>query len=108
MILNAYSDSADGLFGISLVSAGHIFAHSGRRIVRPKGRADWLLFYIANGSEHFIFDKEEVASEGSFVFFRPGEKQEHFCTDWCLDWEQKKQHDLLQLLKGCKHKKSVL
>ena len=81
MIFNAYSDSTDGLFGISLISAGHIFAQNGRNIVRPKGREDWLLFYVAKGSEHFFLDEEAYSSEGSFIFFKPRERQEHFCAE---------------------------
>ena len=81
MIFNAYSNSDKGLFGISPVSAGHIFASRGRKISRPTGRDDWLLFYVARGSEHFSLDCEYEVSEGSFLFFKPHEKQEHVCLD---------------------------
>ena len=77
MIFNAYSDTKEGLFGISVKSAGHIFAKKGRKISRPGGREDWLLFYVSKGSEHFYFEREEDANEGSFIFFRPHEMQEH-------------------------------
>jgi len=78
MIFNAYSDTADGLFGISLNSAGHIFAERGRRISRPNGRDDWLLFYVVKDSEHFTLPDSGVnADEGSFIFFKPREPQEH-------------------------------
>lgn len=78
MIFNAYQDSTDGIAGISVVSSGHIFAKQGRRIDRPSGRRDHLLFYVAKGSEHFVLDGREVlAPEGSFVFFRPHEAQIH-------------------------------
>lgn len=80
MIFNAYSDTTAGLLGISVESSGHIFAQYGRKISRPKGREDWLLFYIAKGSERFYLDREVDAPEGSFVFFKPHEKQEHVCT----------------------------
>ena len=80
MIFNAYSDSPLGLFGISLNSSGHIFAQSGRSISRPFGRNDWLLFYVAKGSERFSLSGDEIAKEGSFVIFKPGERQEHIQT----------------------------
>lgn len=81
MIFNAYSNSQRGLFHISPVSAGHIFASNGRKISRPYGRDDWLLFYVAKGSEHFFLEREHEVSEGSFVFFKPHERQEHICLD---------------------------
>lgn len=77
MIFNAYSDTTDGLFDISVKSCGHIFAQNGRRISRPNGREDFLLFYIAKGSEHFFLEREIDAEEGAFIFYRPHEKQEH-------------------------------
>ncbi len=77
MIFNAYSDTTDGLCGIALKSAGHIFSRQGRRISRPNGRGDWLLFYIAKGKERFMFDRAVDGEAGSFVLYRPGEPQEH-------------------------------
>lgn len=77
MIFNAYSESNAGLFGLSLCSAGHVFARQGRRIFRPKGREDWLLFYVAKGTERFYFDRAVDGDAGSFVIFRPGEAQHH-------------------------------
>jgi len=82
MIFNAYQDSNGGIAGISVVSSGHIFAKQGRRIVRPTGRRDHLLFYVAKGCEHFLLDGHEViAPEGSFVLFRPSEPQIHTHRD---------------------------
>ena len=81
MIFNAYSGGTEGLFGISLRSAGHIFAQEGRRISRPGGRSDWLLFYVAEGSEDFSLTGEERMQEGSFILFRPFERQEHTHRD---------------------------
>ena len=77
MLYNAYQDSSSGIGGVSVVSCGHIFAKKGRRIDRPMGREDYLLFYVVKGKEHFVFDREAVASEGSFVLFRPHESQRH-------------------------------
>ncbi len=79
MILNAYADAANGLLGVSIHSVGHIFAQSGRRITRPQGREDWLLFYVAKGCERFLLDGTADAGEGSFVLFRPHQRQEHVC-----------------------------
>ena len=81
MLFNAYSDTTDGIFNVYLKSAGHIFAENGRSISRPNGREDWLLFYIAKGSETFFLDKREVAPEGSFIIFKPHERQEHTCFE---------------------------
>lgn len=77
MIFRAYQDTDIGINGISVVSSGHIFASKGRKIDRPKGRSDYLLFYVAKGREHFFLQGEEIAEEGSFILFRPFEKQEH-------------------------------
>ena len=77
MIFNAYADTKNGLFDIALKNCGHIFAQNGRRISRPNGRDDWLLFYVAKGSEHFFLDTETDADEGSFLFYKPHERQEH-------------------------------
>ena len=77
MIFSAYQDTKVGISGVSVVSSGHIFAKRGREIDRPFGRDDFLLFYVAKGKEHFFLDAETVADEGSFIFFRPHEKQKH-------------------------------
>lgn len=79
MIFNAYTEENTGTLGIRIKSCGHIFAKKGRTINRPKGREDWLLFYVAKGAEKFTLDREEVAEAGSFLFYRPGERQEHVC-----------------------------
>lgn len=81
MIFNAYSGTDRGVLGLCVRSAGHIFARQGRRISRPAGREDWLLFYVAKGSERFFLAREELASEGAFVLYAPGERQEHICPD---------------------------
>ena len=81
MIYNAYADTESGAFGISIKSAGHIFAHEGREIRRPAGRDDWLIFYVAKGTERFFLDSTVDAEAGSFVIFGPHERQEHLCID---------------------------
>lgn len=77
MIFNAYSDTDKSIFDISIKSCGHIFAHKGRKISRPNGRDDWLLFYIVKGTERFFLDGEFDANEGSFLIYEPHQPQEH-------------------------------
>lgn len=77
MIFNSYAQQKESLAGMQLVSCGHIFAKEGREILRPKGREDWLFFYVAKGEETFYLDRAVVAPAGSFVLFAPGEKQHH-------------------------------
>ena len=81
MIFSAYQDTNKGIAGVSVVSSGHIFAQKGRKIDRPNGRSDYLLFYIAKGKELFYLNNETVADAGSFIFFRPYERQEHIYTE---------------------------
>ncbi len=77
MIYTAYSEQNQKISGITFVSCGHIFAKPNREIFRPNGRDDCLLFFVANESETFFFEKTEVAKPGSFVIFAPHEKQHH-------------------------------
>lgn len=77
MIFNSYAGQRESLAGMQLVSCGHIFAKQGREIFRPKGREDWLLFFVAKGAETFYFDAPEVAGAGSFVLYAPGQRQHH-------------------------------
>lgn len=77
MIFNTYTEQAAEVCGITFVSCGHIFAKPGREINRPKGREDWLLFYVAKETETFYLDQTVTAPAGSFILFAPGEKQHH-------------------------------
>ena len=63
------------------MSSGHIFAQNGRKIDRPNGRCDYLLFYLAKDKELFYLNIETIADAGSFIFFGPFEKQEHIYTE---------------------------
>ena len=81
MVYSAYQDTRSGISGVSVVSSGHIFAPRNRRIERPNGRNDFLLFYIAKGSEHMFLERETVMKEGSFIIFRPNERQIHIQQD---------------------------
>jgi len=77
MIYNAYAEQNQQVSGIQIVSCGHIFAKHGREIIRPHGREDWLLFYIAKESETFYLGDAETGKPGSFIIFAPWEKQHH-------------------------------
>ena len=77
MIFNAYTEQNETINDITIVSSGHIFAKNGREINRPNGRDDWLLFYVVNESETFYLDDIKTAKAGSFILFKPNEKQHH-------------------------------
>ena len=77
MIFSSRAEQKESLAGITLISCGHIFAKPQRMIYRPNGRSDWLLFYVAKGSESFFLDKKRVAEAGSFIIFAPNEIQHH-------------------------------
>lgn len=52
--------------------------------LRPRGRLDYQLIYIASGKAHFHFgDKEEIVTAGHMVLYRPKEPQkyEYYATD---------------------------
>lgn len=78
MIDIAYCDNAEFYKNIRISRAGHIFTSRGREIFRPAGREDYLLFYVAQGSECFFIDGRQVrADANSFILFAPGERQHH-------------------------------
>ena len=78
----SFQDSDRGLAGYSIVSSGHIFAKQGRTITRPQGRSDFLLFYVAKGTEHFrLASCQAVAEASSFILFRPNEPPLHVHRD---------------------------
>ena len=77
MIFNTYGEQKNSVNGITLVSAGHIFAKKGREILRPNGRDDWLLFFVAKEEETFYFENVKICKAGGFVLFAPGEPQHH-------------------------------
>lgn len=79
MNFNSYAYETDTTFGYKINSCGHIFAQNGRIIDRPEGRNDWLLFYVAKGSEKFTLNTTVTANEGSFIIYKPNERQKHEC-----------------------------
>lgn len=79
MKFNSYANQSEHTLGYKINSCGHIFAQSGRIIDRPEGRNDWLLFYISKGSEKFTLNTIVTANEGSFILYKPNERQKHEC-----------------------------
>lgn len=77
MKFNAYAENDTSVFGLHIKSCGHIFAKHGRKISRPNGRTDWLLFYVVKETETFYLNSKVNAPAGSFVIFKPYEPQEH-------------------------------
>ena len=46
--------------------------------LRPRGRVDYQLLYIAAGKAHFYFnEKEQIITAGHMVLFRPKEPQKY-------------------------------
>jgi len=79
--IKAYGEENKGMGDICVGSAGHIFAKQGRRVIRPYGRDDWLLFYVAKGIERFELQAPQDAPAGSFIIFKPGDNQSHVHLD---------------------------
>ena len=80
MIFNTYMGETRSILDIKINSCGHIFAKKGRTIYRPRGRDDYLIFYVAKGAEEFHLQTTVTATDGDFIIFRPGERQEHLCV----------------------------
>ncbi len=63
---------------ISVTAAGYYRLHNLKvfETVRPNGRGDYQLLYIAAGKVHFDFDGENrIVTKGNMVLFRPGVSQ---------------------------------
>ena len=61
-----------------------IYTHPIFYTLRPKGRIDWQLLYIAAGKAHFHFgEAEEIVHAGHMVLYRPKEPQryEYYAED---------------------------
>lgn len=47
--------------------------------LRPRGRVDWQIIYIAAGKGHFILDgKEVIVPAGSMILYQPKQVQDYF------------------------------
>ncbi len=78
MIFNAYADAKAPTLGILPLSCGHIFAQKGRKVSRPVGREDYLLFWVVKGEEAVTLKKGQATmTPGSFLLYAPGEPQIH-------------------------------
>ena len=75
---NSRLDTVDETKPLVVNSCGYHRVHT-RPVfatVRPNGRRDYQLLYVAKGSGHFYFDgRERVVGEGNMILFRPGEAQ---------------------------------
>ena len=66
---------------LRILSAGTYKLYSVPRLptLRPRGRVDWQIIYIAAGKGHFILDgKEVIVPAGSMVLFQPKQVQDSF------------------------------
>ncbi len=75
MKFNAYLEEDETGMGFDIISCGHIFAHNKRGIKHINEQHDWLLFYIVKESDTFFLEREVVATEGSFLIFKPTKLQ---------------------------------
>lgn len=56
----------------------HLRTQPAIHTLRPHGRKDYQLLYLASGKAHFFFhQKEQVLSAGQMVLYRPGEPQRY-------------------------------
>lgn len=66
---------------LRILSAGTYQLHSWPRLptLRPRGRVDWQIIYIAAGKGHFMLDgKEVVVKAGSMVLYQPRQVQDYY------------------------------
>lgn len=80
MIYKGISQQTNPIWGFKLHTCGHTFTKFGRIIDRPNGFPYWVLFYVAKGSEKFSLNGEQIANEGSFIIYKPDERQKHICV----------------------------
>lgn len=77
---NDYVDFEDLSKPLIVASCGTFHLHTKPVFptLRPKGRLDFQLLYIASGKAHFYFnDKETIVTAGNMVIYRPGELQRY-------------------------------
>ncbi|MDO5417923.1 MAG: AraC family transcriptional regulator [Lachnospiraceae bacterium] len=57
----------------------HLYTRPKLPTLRPRGRIDYQLLYIASGKAHFYFkqDEEEIVPAGHMVLYRPKEMQKY-------------------------------
>lgn len=77
---NSQIDKKDKSKPLIVTSCGtyKIYSRPTFYTLRPRGRIDWQLLYIATGKAHFHFnDKETIVQAGHMVLYRPKEPQKY-------------------------------
>lgn len=100
----------DDIHPLSILSCGQYRLSSDDKLLptlRPKGRLDYQLIYIASGVAHFYFgadQKETIVSAGTFILFQPKEYQKY--TYYGSEhteafWIHFSGHSVKKILKSC-------
>lgn len=56
----------------------HLHTKPIQKTIRPNGRSDYQLLYVASGSMHFFFDNmEQIVTAGHMVLYHPNEEQNY-------------------------------
>ena len=66
---------------LRILSAGtyQLYTRPKLPTMRPRGRVDWQLIYIAAGKGHFILDgKEVIVPAGNMILYQPKQVQDYF------------------------------
>lgn len=77
---NTLLDTKDKSYPLIITSCGtyHIHTRPQFHTLRPRGRIDFQLLYIASGKAHFHIDGEEkIITAGHMVLYRPKEPQRY-------------------------------
>lgn len=66
---------------LRILSAGNYKLYTWPKLptLRPKGRVDWQIIYIAAGKGHFVLDgKEVIVPAGNMILYQPKQVQDYF------------------------------
>ena len=77
----AHEDIVDTTQPLLVTAAGYYKVHTSYIIntIRPKGRGDYQLLYVAAGKLHLMCNGvEKIIPEGNMLLFRPGESQIYY------------------------------
>lgn len=75
--LHAIKDKSKPLI-VTSCGTYRLYTKSKLPTLRPRGRVDYQLLYIAAGKAHFYFDgKEQIITAGHMVLYRPKEPQKY-------------------------------
>ena len=64
---------------LRILSAGNYKLYTWPKLptLRPKGRVDWQIIYIAAGKGHFVLDgKEVIVPAGNMILYQPKQVQD--------------------------------